>query len=169
MSRNDPDVPYRYQIEIDGISNVRFTEATGLKSSTAISSIREGGNNVYEFAMIDGNKFEDLVIKKGFYSAGSEFFLWMKDLHIKSKKIKRQNISLIILNDKYEETGRYNLYKAFPVEYEGPSFNSTAKDIAFESVKIHYDYFEYHPGNALTGVIDAIGLHAVATAIAKRL
>ena len=108
MSRNDPDVPYRYQIEIDGISNVRFTDASGLKSSTAISSIREGGNNVYEYAMVDGNKFEDLIIKKGFYSSGSEFFLWMKDLHIKSKKIKRKNISLIILNDKYEETGRYN-------------------------------------------------------------
>jgi phage tail-like protein len=153
--RNDPDVPYRYQIEIDGIQCVRFSECSALKSSTSIQSIREGGNNVYEHSMIQGNKFEDIVIKKGFYSAGSEFFLWMKQLHIKTKKIERKNISLIIMNDKFEETGRYNLYKAYPVEYEGPAFNAGSKDIAFEQVKIHYDFFEYHPGDALTGLIDA--------------
>jgi len=153
--RTDPDVPYRYQLEIEGISNVRFTEVSGLKSVTSINSVREGGNNVYEYAMIEGNKFEDVVIKKGFYSAGSEFFHWMKQLHIKSKTIQRKNISIVIMNDKFEETGRFNLYKCFPVEFEGPSFNSTAKDIAFESVKIHYDYFEYHPGSAITGLIDA--------------
>ena len=153
--RTDPDIPYRYQLEIEGISNVRFTEVSGLKSTTSINSVREGGNNVHEHAMIEGNKFEDVVIKKGFYSAGSEFFHWMKQLHVKTKTIERKNISLVIMNDKFEETGRFNLYKCFPVEYEGPSFNSTAKDIAFESVKIHYDYFEYHPGDAITGLIDA--------------
>ncbi|PKN58401.1 MAG: hypothetical protein CVU56_05925 [Deltaproteobacteria bacterium HGW-Deltaproteobacteria-14] len=153
--RSDPDVPYRYQLEIDGISNVRFTDVSGLKSTTSVNSVREGGNNVFEYAMIEGNKFEDVVIKKGFYSAGSEFFQWMKKLHVKTQKIERKTVSLVILNDKFEETGRFNLYKAFPVEYEGPSFNSTAKDIAFESVKIHYDYFEYHPGSAVTGLIDA--------------
>lgn len=153
--RNDPDVPYRYKLEIDGIQTVRFTDVSGLKSTTSVNSVREGGNNVHEYAMIEANKFEDVVIKKGFYSAGSEFFHWMKKLHVKTMKIERKDISLILLNDKFEETGRFNLYNAFPVEYEGPAFNSTAKDIAFESVKIHYDYFEYHPGNAVTGLIDA--------------
>lgn len=153
--RNDPDVPYRYQIEMDAITCVRFSEATGIKASTALETYREGGNNVHEYAMIGAQTFEPLVIKKGFYSAGSEFFIWMKSLHIKTKKIERKNMSLIILNDKYEETGRYNFYKCFPIEYEGPTFNATAKDIAFESIKVRYDYFEYHPGNAVTGFIDA--------------
>lgn len=153
--RTDPDVPYRYQLEIDGITCARFTEVSGLKSTTKVNLIREGGNNVYQHAMVEGNDFQDVVIKKGFYSAGSEFFSWMKNLHIKSKKIERKNLSIVIMNDKFEETGRFNLYKCIPVEFEGPSFNATSKDIAFESVKVHYDYFEYHPGDALTGLIDA--------------
>ena len=41
--RSDPDVPYRYQLEIDGISNVRFTDVSGLKSTTSVNSVREGG------------------------------------------------------------------------------------------------------------------------------
>jgi phage tail-like protein len=151
----DPDVPYRYMIEIDGISTVRFQEVSGLKSTSSYQAIREGGNNLFEVALVNPNKFEDLVIKKGFYSIGSEFYRWMRELHMKSKTITRVNIQLIMLNDKYDQVGRFSLYKAFPVEYEGPAFNSTAKDIVFESIKIHYDFFEYHPGSAVAGMFDA--------------
>lgn len=74
---------------------------------------------------------------------------------MKTKTIQRVNMQLVMLNDKYDEVGRFSLYRAFPVEYEGPGFNSTAKDITFESIKIDYDFFEYHPGNAVQGAIDA--------------
>ncbi len=154
-SQNDPDIPYRYMLEIGGISTARFNEVTGLKSSSSVEAIREGGNNFYEVLLVKPNKFEPLVIKKGFYSSGSEFYKWIRELHVKTKKIKRVDMQLVMLNDKYDEVGRFSIYKAFPVEYEGPAFNSTAKDIAFESIKIHYDFFEYHPGSALSGVLDA--------------
>jgi phage tail-like protein len=155
MSRSDPDVPYRYQIDMGHVTCVRFNEVSGLKSSTKSTPVREGGNNFFENHMIDGNTFDDLVIKKGFYSSGSEFYKWLRQLHVKSMPIERVNMSLVIMNDKFEEVGRFNLYKCFPLEYEGPGFNSTAKDILFESIKVHYDFFEYHPGNAVAGLIDA--------------
>lgn len=154
-NQSDPDVPYRYMIEIDGISTVRFNEVQGLKSISSYQSIREGGNNFFEISLVNPNKFEDLVIKKGFYSVGSEFWQWMRELHVASKKITRKDLRLIMLNDKYDEVGRFMIYKAFPVEYEGPGFNSTAKDITFESIKIHYDFFEYRPGDAVAGMLDA--------------
>lgn len=164
--RTDPDITYRYTIEFkpSAIQCVRFSECTGLKATTAVTSMREGGNNAYEVSMIDGQTFDDLVIKKGFYAAGSEFFEWMQKLHVKTKKIERVDISVIVLNDKFEETGRYNCYGCYPIEYEAPTFNATAKDIAFESIKIHYDYFVYHPGNATAGLIDA-GLMAASNTI----
>ncbi len=154
-NQSDPDVPYRYMLEIGGISTARFNEVQGLKSISSYQAIREGGNNFHEVSMVNPNKFEDLVIKKGFYSTGSEFYKWIRELHVKTKTIQRVNMQLVMLNDKYDEVGRFSLYRAFPVEYEGPGFNSTAKDITFESIKIHYDFFEYHPGNAVQGAIDA--------------
>ena len=154
-NQNDPDVPYRYMLEIGGISTARFNDVQGLKSTSSYQSIREGGNNFFEKSLVNPNKFEDLVIKKGFYSTGSEFYKWMRDLHVKTKKIQRVDLQLVMLNDMYDEVGRFSIYKAFPVEYEGPGFNSTAKDITFESINIHYDFFEYHPGSALAGVLDA--------------
>ena len=154
-NQSDPDVPYRYMLEIGGISTARFNEVQGLKSISSYQSIREGGNNFFEQSLVNPNKFEDLVIKKGFYSTGSEFYKWMRELHVKTKKIQRVDMQLVMLNDQYDEVGRFSIYKAFPVEYEGPGFNSTAKDITFESIKIHYDFFEYHPGSAVAGMLDA--------------
>jgi len=152
----DPDVPYRYQLDMGHVTCVRFNEVQGLKCETEVIEIREGGNNFYKHSMVGGNSFTPMTIKKGFYSAGSEFYKWMRQLHVKSMPIDRVNMSLVILNDKFDEVGRFNLYKCFPTSYDGPSFNSTAKEITFESITIKYDFFEYHPGNAIAGTIDAI-------------
>jgi len=154
MIQGDPSVTYRYMLEIKGITTARFNEVQGLKSISSYQSIREGGNNLYEVSLINPNKFEDLVVKKGFYASGTEFYDWMRGLHMSTKKIERVDMQLVMLSDMFIEVGRFSLYKAFPVEYEGPAFNSTAKEIAFESIKIHYDFFEYHPGNAVAEVLD---------------
>jgi hypothetical protein len=42
--------------------------------------------------------------------------------------------------------GTYAIYGAFIAEYDGPGFDSQSKEIAFESIKIQYDYFEYTKG-----------------------
>jgi phage tail-like protein len=139
----DPEITYRYSLEIDSITTVRFTKLSGLKMTTKVDWVPEGGNNIHKYAMISGQTFEPLVIEKGFYSARDEFFQWMKSIHDPGREVSRVSISVIMHNDKGQPTGRYNLYGAFIMEYEGPTFDSKAKEIAFEKVKIHYDYFEY--------------------------
>ena len=50
--------------------------------------------------------------------------------------------ALVVLNDKGHEICRFNFFNAFIMEYAGPDFDAQSKDIAFESIKVHYDYFE---------------------------
>ena len=141
VGRADPDVGYRYFIEIEGISTVRFKEVSGMKMTTQVTTIREGGNNHHEHALIDGQTFDPLTIKKGFYGMRTEFFQWMAQLHAQ-KPHTRKDMSLVVLNDKGAEICRFNFFKAFIMEYSGPDFDAQSKEIAFESIKIHYDYFE---------------------------
>lgn len=161
----DPAVMFRYELEIvdSDVQAVRFNEVQGIKSVSTYESVREGGNNLFERALINPNKYEDLVIKKGFYTVGSEFYTWMRKLHVGvagKHLFQRHDLELRILNSAYETTGTFYFYNAFPVEYEGPSFSAMAKEIAFESIKIHYDFFEYHPGNEVMGLLDA-GFNAI--------
>jgi phage tail-like protein len=141
VGRADPDVGYRYFIEIDGISTVRFKEVSGMKMTTQVTTIREGGNNHHEHALIDGQTFEPLTIKKGFYGMRTEFFQWMAQLHSQQPH-SRKDMALVVLNDKGHEICRFNFFGAFIMEYSGPDFDAQTKEIAFETIKIHYDYFE---------------------------
>ena len=150
IGRADPDIPYRYFIEIDGIQCVRFKEVSGLKMTTHTTRIREGGNNRFEHTLIDGQTFEPLTIKKGFYGARNDFFTWMYAMHApkaNEHSKRKKTVALVALDDKGIEVCRFNFFNAFITEYAGPEFDATSRDIAFESVKISYDFFELDPAS----------------------
>jgi phage tail-like protein len=151
MADNDRiayDATYRYFLEIDGVAKpLRVKDVSGLKMTTKITRVREGGNNGYEVAMIDGQTYEALSLKKGFLASDDCLYTWMTSLHAASAH-ERKTIRLILLKDgegsgATDEIGTYDIYGAFISDYEGPSFDSTGKDIAFETIKIQYDYFKY--------------------------
>ncbi|MDP6945383.1 MAG: phage tail protein, partial [Myxococcota bacterium] len=153
MADNDRiayDATYRFFIEIDSMSSpLRVKDVSGLKMTTKVTRVREGGNNEYEVAMIEGQTYEPLSLKKGFLAPDDCLYMWMNELHGASPT-SRTTVRIILLQDgegggTEDEIGTYELYGAFISEYEGPSFDSTGKDIAFESIKIQYDYFEYYP------------------------
>lgn len=143
VGRSDPEISFRYFLEIDGISCVRFKEVGGLKMTTKVTKVREGGNNHFEHALVEGQSFEPLTVKKGFYGRRNEFFRWMAELHTTKPHERKKTVALIVLDDKGKEACRFNFYNAFVMEYSGPDFDSLSKEIAFESVKINYDFFEF--------------------------
>ena len=169
FGRDDPDTPYRFCIEMGSvIQNVRFKEVSGLKISTKVTKVREGGNNLYEVSLIEAAKFEPLVIKKGFYSANCEFFDWVMRVHDPSTPYTRENLDLLVFNDKGIEVCRFTIAKAFIMEYEAPKFDATSKEIAFETMKINYDYFDFTPATGLSKAIGS-GLAAMTNMVANAI
>jgi len=154
MADNDRiayDATYRYFLEIDGVAQpLRVKSVGGLKMTTKVTRVREGGNNAFEVAMIEGQTYEPLSLKKGFLASDDALYQWMVALHGASTH-ERKTVRLILLKDgegsgTTDSIGTYDIYGAFIAEYEGPAFDSTSKEIAFESIKIQYDYFEYTKG-----------------------
>lgn len=171
IGRSDPDVPYQFMLEMTGlIQNVAFKEASGLKMTTKVKKIREGGNNLYERSLIEANTFDPLIIKKGWYASKTEFYDWMMHVHnpSKSAKYKRINIDLVAFNNKFSELCRFTLFNCFITEYEGPKFDAHSKEIGFETIKINYDYFTFKPSSGLAKLgqdLLSSGMAAVGNAI----
>lgn len=158
VGRIDPVGAFHYFLEIEGIQIVRFRSVGGMKMTTQVDYVREGGNNRFKQALIGGQTFEPLTVKKGFYAMEGNFFNWMKEVHDPSKQLTRKSLSLVVLSDASAEVCRFNFYGAFISSYEGPTFDSQSKEIAFESMKLHYDFFEFAPGDVLTnGAFGALG------------
>lgn len=144
MGNEYPNVAFRFGVEIDGIVAAQFTEMNGADWEMAPESFHEGGMNFHQRHLTSPAKFTPLTLKRGFTSGGSEFFLWMKS-HFEDKKYKRRNLSIVVMNQEGIEVGRFNFKNAFISKYTGPSLNTGDNNVAFESVQMHYDYFEYQP------------------------
>lgn len=161
--RTDPEIAYYWALELKGVISAHFTEVTGIKVTTEVQPIREGGNNVFEYRMIKGAKFEPIKIKRGFYGTQGDFYGWVRAVHDVNQNPlpKNKDFSLIVFNDKVAEVCRFNFFNGFVSSYSAPAFNATAKgQIAFEEIEIQYDYFEFVPGEwyqaAVQGAVSSL-------------
>jgi len=144
----DPDVSYAFKVTIDGKHSGMFNEAGGLSWKAESIPIRSGGNNEHGFHMRGPGKFEPLTLKRGFFAANDDFFNMLKNsLSAKPNKGKpgfsRVNVTVAILNRKYETIGEYTLKNAFIIEYTGLQLNAGGSQVGFEQIRMAYDYFEY--------------------------
>jgi phage tail-like protein len=178
--RSDPDISYNYALEIDGIRSVHFKEVTGLKVTTEVQSVREGGNNIYEHKFIKGMKFEPLKIKRGFYGKHNDFYAWLRSTHDVANTSStdprastvgsgRVTFALAVLRDDWTEICRFNFHGGFVMSYAGPSFDAQASGtVAFEEIEIGYDYFDFEPMSLMGSMGQAAvagGLSMIAGAV----
>ena len=145
--RSDPDVPFSFYVEIDGIRCAKFQEARGLEWRSDPVQFYEGGNNAHKVSLIGQGAFTPLTLKKGFFAASGEFFDWLKGLMDGgSRELKRVTVSVVVKNEAGDEIGRFDLFGAFMTRYAGPGFNAMDNGVAFEEIEIQYDRFEFKPG-----------------------
>src|SRR5262249_33538460 len=67
-------------------------------------------------------------------------FDWRND--VASGKSVRHDVSIILRNEVGEEKIRWNLKKAFPSKWAGPSFDATADAVAIETLELTHEGIE---------------------------
>jgi len=152
--RSDPDIPFSFWVEIDGIRCTKFREARGLEWKSDVVSFYEGGNHQNKVNLVGPGSFSPLVLKRGYFASQGEFFEMMKaTVGLTAGAMKRVSMSIVSCNDQGDEIGRFNFYNAFISKYQGPGFNAMENSIAFEEVQITFDYFDFIPGGAIAGAL----------------
>lgn len=154
--RSDPLTSFSFSIEIDGICHGRFSEARGLQWRSETLSFAEGGNLTGPVILPGPGKFTPLTLKRGFIAASRELVSWMKSSSRPTREPQaRTSISIIINDDKGEETGRFNLFGAFLSAYSGPVLDSNSSRFLFEEIEIIYESFDFCSSNEKTGALQA--------------
>ncbi|MCO4760810.1 MAG: phage tail protein [Myxococcales bacterium] len=144
----DPDLAYAFKLMIGGVAYATFSEVGGMSWKAEAIPVRSGGNNEHGYHMRGPGKFEPLTLKRGQFAANGEFYDMMKSSLSGNSKGKgagaeRLNITITLLNRKYQPIGEYQLFKAFITEYSGLSLNAMSSQVGFEQIRLAYDYFEY--------------------------
>ncbi|MEP6620367.1 MAG: phage tail protein [bacterium] len=135
-TRVDPYRGFNFLVEIDGITQGGFQEASGLDSQTAVVEYREGSDPNHTRKLSGLNTFSAITLKRGVTDSDE---LWKWRLTAVDGKTDRRNGSIVLMDEKGTEKIRWNFSNAWPSKWTGPSFNSTGNSIAVETLEITHE------------------------------
>ena len=132
---------FQFMVEIDGVSQARFQEISGIDATTDVIEYREGGDFLGTRKLPGQTKHSNLVLKRG-YTDDEQLWKWYEQVMSGKTEEIRRNLSIIQLDMAGKEKFRWNLFQTFPVKYTGPGFNAKNNELSIESLEIAYERIE---------------------------
>ncbi|MEM9218150.1 MAG: phage tail protein [Cyanobacteria bacterium P01_F01_bin.150] len=133
---SDPYRGYNFFVELDGLTTAGFQECTGLDNATAPVDYREGTDPAHVRKLTGLNTVSPVTLKRGITDSTA---LWEWRQRVMAGDTDRHNISVVLRNEKHEEKWRWDLFRAWPSKWTGPSFNSTSNEVAVETLEITFE------------------------------
>jgi len=137
-SRKDPYKNFRFVIEIDGIVQAGFSEATIPDSTSDIIEYREGNELPYLRKLPGLTKYGNLTLKWGITDS-MELYNWRKLVEQGKIKNARRNIAVILMDEEGNPASRWEFAAAWPSKYDAPDLSAKTKDIAIETLEIVFE------------------------------
>lgn len=131
MTRPDPFRAYRFRVEISGTEQGAFQSVSGLERQSQIETYREGGVNDFEHQLVTLTTYPPLVLKHGLVE--TELWDWHQDVILGD--VRRETISVVLLDEAGQEAWRWICADAFPSKWSGAELDATSSNIATESIE----------------------------------
>ena len=127
-------------MELDGITQAKFSECSGLDATVEPVEYREGGDNTTVRKLPGRATYSDITLKWGLTDS-DELWQWHKQLI--QGNVQRKNGSIVVYDlANAVEVARWNFVSGWPTKWEGPSFNATASEVAIETLTIAHEGIE---------------------------
>jgi phage tail-like protein len=136
----DPQVVHHFALEVQGIEEATFREATGFESSHDVIEHRETGKGGKQFINKQpGNlKWADIVLKRG-VTGSMDLFSWRQKVVDGNMDEARKSGSVIFYNAKNESIARFDFVRGWPSKWKGPDVNTTNNAVAIEEITIVHE------------------------------
>lgn len=135
MSRKDPYRGFRFRVEIDGITQAGFSEATIPDSTTDPVEYREGTDPVHMRKLSAQTKYGNISLKWGLTDS-MELYKWRKQVVEKGAAKARKNLSLVLVDEEGSDKARWNAMEAWPTKYDCTDFSAKGTDVLIESLDL---------------------------------
>ena len=114
-----------------------FQEVTGLESSIEIHSYNEGGRNDFTHKFATNANFGNITFKRG-VALTSELWDWYDQVRRGSFGARR-TITIVHLDYAMNMAHSWDVLRALPAKYMGPSWNSGQTAVAVESLEVAHE------------------------------
>lgn len=121
-------------------ADAAFQEVSGLDRTLEFEELNEGGENRYSYRVPKRSKSGNLVLKRGMVSIKSGLSDWAEATLTSTfaKPITRKTVLVKLLNKFGQPLIKWEFTHAYPVKWSTSKFNSTASEIAVESIELAY-------------------------------
>ncbi len=148
--RMDPYSAYSFLVEIEGVIAAGFTDVSGLIIETTVERKKFGGENNIEYTFITGTKYTDLTLKHGLTDLD---LLWNWYENVTQGKVERKNGSIYLLDHGGLPVVWWDFYEAYPIKWEGPTFNALSNTVATETLVLaHHGLTKPKGSQALSAI-----------------
>ena len=137
--RNDPYRNCRFILEIGGINQAGFSEATVPDTSQDPIEYREGSEPPTARKIPGLIKYGNLSLKWGITDSSMELYEWRKKVEQGKMSEARQEIAIILLDEEGNPKSRWEFSEAWPSKYDAPDMNAKGTDIAIENLEIVHE------------------------------
>jgi phage tail-like protein len=136
----DPQVVHHFGLEVEGINEASFREASGFETSNDVIENRESGPDGKQFiSKQPGNlKWGDITLKRGMTDSKA-LYEWRKLVIDGKHKQARKNGSVIFYDAENGEIARFNFVRGWPSKWKGPDVNTTNNAVAVEEITIAHE------------------------------
>lgn len=134
----DPLAGFNFLLESGGLLRAGFSEITGLNSESDVIDYRNGDEDINVRKISGLKKFGMVTLKSGVLaSADQDMLAWRQS--VENGDIQRQDISIVLMDERREEQVRYNLRNAWPSKWVGPDLKAGANEIAIQQLEICHE------------------------------
>ncbi len=146
----DPLTVFRYRAIVDGFVRFGFTKITGMKKTTDIMEIREGGWNESPRKSPGLSKYDNItfvrgqIVSNGAVGGDDDFQIWLTQVHASNTYGTALNIRKSIEIQQYANTGglavRWAVDNALPAsEIPFGDLDGSTSEHAFETIEVAHE------------------------------
>lgn len=143
-------------------SGYSFKEISGIEAKMDVTTIVEGGENMYEHRVPGRTTYENLVLKRGFVdNMASPLVAWIMSSMNSGflLPILPQNIFVSLLGDSGTPIAAWSFADCYPVRWDVGDFDSENTDsVLMEEIEFCYSSFTRIPAVAMKALTGAVGL-----------
>jgi phage tail-like protein len=155
MASYYPPSGFHFKVEFTSVDGAnadveqRFQEVSGLSVEVETETLREGGENRFEYKLPKRAKYPNLVLKRGMLT-NTALLSWFKSsmnayflaITIPPLDFKPSDILITLLDESDQPVAIWNVVQAYPLKWSVSDLKATENAVMIETIELAYQYFE---------------------------
>lgn len=129
---------FYFKVDLGDKGVISFKEVSGMDMESEIIEYRAGDNAVHSKIKMPGmKKYSNITLKKGIFKGDNKFWDWINEIQLNT--IKRQTVTISLLDETSSPTMVWTLTNAWPTKISTDGLKSDGNEVAIETMELAHE------------------------------